>query len=297
MTQISPAFRPLLAAAVLDTAKLKFPVYASIKLDGIRCTIIDGVATSRSLKPLPNRKVQILFGKHKFNGLDGELTCGDPTAYDCFKRTTSMVMSEDSRDSVVFRPFDHCLFPKMAFAQRFELVREIADAEGTMFLVRQHLMRDHHELDAFVQQVLVWGYEGVIVRSPDGIYKFGRSTIKEGILLKIKPFSDTEGTIIGATELFHNANPAFLDERGFTKRSTAKEGKVGTGTLGSFKVKAPCFLEPFEIGTGFTEAERKTFWEQLPSLLGTSVKFKYQALGSYNKPRCPVFLGFRQKGT
>ena len=43
--------KPLLACEEpLDD--VKFPVYVSTKLDGIRCLIIDGVAYSRSLKPI-----------------------------------------------------------------------------------------------------------------------------------------------------------------------------------------------------------------------------------------------------
>ena len=39
--------KPLLACEV-PLEQVKFPVYVSTKLDGIRCLIIDGVAYSRS---------------------------------------------------------------------------------------------------------------------------------------------------------------------------------------------------------------------------------------------------------
>ena len=40
------------------------------------------------------------------------------------------------------------------------------------------------------------GYEGLMLRDPNGIYKFGRSSVKENILLKVKEFMDDEAEII-----------------------------------------------------------------------------------------------------
>ena len=53
--------------------KDKEKMEASPKLDGIRCMIQDGIALSRSLKPIRNEHVQYILGREIFNGLDGEL--------------------------------------------------------------------------------------------------------------------------------------------------------------------------------------------------------------------------------
>jgi DNA ligase-1 len=49
-------------------------------------------------------------------------------------------------------------------------------------------------------------------------------------------------------------------------------------------------------GTGFTEMQRRGFWrpDKLKQLMGKTVKFKYQKHGTKDKPRHPVFLGFRE---
>jgi DNA ligase-1 len=49
----------------------------------------------------------------------------------------------------------------------------------------------------------------------------------------------------------------------------------------------------FEIGTGFTAAHRQEFWEQTTSVVGRIVKYKHFPHGAKDKPRHPVFLGFR----
>ena len=63
----------MLAASCDDIDQLRYPLLATQKIDGIRCLIIDGVAMSRSLKPIPNRYIQSIIGKREYNGLDGEL--------------------------------------------------------------------------------------------------------------------------------------------------------------------------------------------------------------------------------
>ena len=87
--------KPMLAGKATDEQISKLfdqfgEMYASPKLDGIRCMIQNGVALSRSLKPIRNEYIQnILGGMELFNGLDGELIVGDPTAHDVYRTTTS----------------------------------------------------------------------------------------------------------------------------------------------------------------------------------------------------------------
>ena len=49
----------------------------------------------------------------------------------------------------------------------------------------------------------------------------------------------------------------------------------------------------FSIGTGFTAADRTWMWNNRDQLLGKFVKFKHFPIGAKDKPRHPVFLGFR----
>ncbi|KAJ3167037.1 hypothetical protein HDU87_001732 [Geranomyces variabilis] len=153
------------------------------------------------------------------------------------------------------------------------------------------------ELVAYEKIQLAANFEGVMIRSPLGRYKTGRSTAKEGILLKLKQFSDGEAVILEAEELQHNENKKTKNELGDSKRSTKKDGLVNGGTLGSFKVRgmssSPFHDVTFNIGTGFTAQMRTDFWNTRESLVGKIVKFKYFEKGGKNAPRFPVFLGFR----
>ena len=94
-------FKPMLAASCDDIDQLRYPLLATQKIDGIRCLIIDGVAMSRSLKPIPNRYIQSIIGKREYNGLDGELVVGSS-----FQQATSGIMSSDGEPDFTYHVFD-----------------------------------------------------------------------------------------------------------------------------------------------------------------------------------------------
>ena len=81
----------------------------------------------------------------------------------------------------------------------------------------------------YEKEFLEIGAEGVMLRSPTGPYKQGRSTLKEGYLLKVKQFTDAEARVIGFDEKMHNANEADVGELGQTKRSSHAENLIPTG--------------------------------------------------------------------
>jgi DNA ligase-1 len=285
-------FKPMLATAIEDVSTIKFPVLASQKLDGIRATVQGGQLLSRSLKPIPNVFVQAFF-KGLPDGLDGELILGDPFAKDVYRQTVSVVMSDAKPAAGVhFHVFD--MFGSEGFAVRLSRAGECLNS--LCALVDHNIIHNLTELEAMENDLLEAGAEGVMLRKIDGPYKTGRSSLKEGYLLKLKRFKDTEARVIGFFELNHNDNVAFTNELGRTARSSHKENKVGLGALGGLIVVG---LEgdyegvEFRVGTGFDAATRQELWDVAPSLVGEIAKIKYFPSGSKDKPRHPVFLGLR----
>jgi DNA ligase-1 len=287
-------FKPMLASAIEDTSKLRFPVMASIKLDGIRATVQGGRLLSRSLKDIPNKNVQMKFTGLP-NGLDGELIYGDPAHPDCYRNTTSIVMSEDkSAKNIRFLLFD--IFEPGGFEQRFSLLSETAAKFGgfeDLEVVPHTTIANEEELLAVEAFALEKGHEGIMVRSFTGPYKQGRSTEKEGYLLKLKRFKDSEAEILAVIEQMHNGNVAKKNELGHTERSTAKAGMVGKGMLGALSVRDIKTGVEFEIGTGFVQSARIDLWGMKDDLIGKTIKYKYFPTGSKERPRFPVFIGFR----
>lgn len=293
--------KPMLAATLEHVSKVQFPVIASPKLDGIRSLVIQGQLQTRSLKLVPNLHCQKLFGSRQLEGLDGELIVGPPTAKDVYNQTTSGVMSRDGEPDARFWVFDYAAvkYPDgyEKFSKRLERVDDLVRRSKNKAVMKlpQITILNEDELDAFEVQCLGQGYEGVMLRDPNGLYKFGRSTVREGGLLKLKRFEDSEAYIIGAVEQLQNLNEAKVNALGYKERSSHKANKVGKGVLGAFKVRDLKTGVEFEIGTGFNDAQRRDFWANSlgGQLVGEVVKYKYQPVGVKDKPRFPVFIGFR----
>lgn len=275
-----------------DLTSLKFPLLASPKLDGIRFIIFNGFAYSRNLKRIPNRRIQTV-AKTLPHGLDGELISGSPTSPDAWNRTQSCVMKADSTDAFCFHAFD--IVADEPFLDRFTAVRSWCLSNGAHHIcyVPHKIIRSFEELAQYEGKCVREGYEGVMLRSLDGPYKYGRSTAREGSLLKMKRFDDAEARVIGVVEKMHNDNAATKDELGRTKRSSAKAGKRPAGTMGALKCRWLNGIE-FELGTGFSDEERSRLWADRKNFKNWPPrKHKYQGLTPDGKPRFPVDLGFR----
>lgn len=286
--------KPLLAYTVSDLTAVRFPVLASPKLDGVRCVIRDGVAMTRSLKPIPNRHVRAMLTH--LPDLDGELIAGDPAAPDVFARSQSAVMTIEGRPAVTLWAFD-TFGGDAEYLPRLGQVTAAAESDPLDMVrpVIHRMINTAAELAEYESATVAAGFEGVMIRDPAGRYKHGRSTEREGLLGKVKRFLDTEAEVIGVAELQHNSNAAEINALGHAERSTAAAGLVAGGTLGALIVKAAGWAEPFRIGTGFTAAQRAEFWADRESLIGRLAKFKYQPSGTHDAPRFPVFLGFRDR--
>ncbi len=295
--------KPMLAGTAPADHTYRWPVLVSPKLDGVRALVRGGVVLSRKLKPIPNKHVQLMFGHDQYEGFDGELIVGPATDPNVMQATMSGVMSEDGEPDVTFFAFDLWDRPDMPFIRRYQLlegtIAALAAEDYNMTLLRQTAVDCHATLEQCEQAALAAGFEGLMVRDPNASYKFGRSTLREGILLKLKRFEDGEAMILGFEERMHNGNEATVDELGHTKRSTHQANKVGRGDIGAFVCKlmdsdnVPVGVE-FNVGTGFTDEQRADYWARRPDLVGRLVKFKHFAQsGAKDAPRHPVFLGFR----
>lgn len=285
------------------TPKLIFPFYASFKLDGIRCAILNNSAVSRSLKPFPNKFISNTLSNPAFNGLDGELIVGEPTAEDAFRKTMSTVTTKtDEPCEFTYYVFDDFSMPTLPYYERMERLAARIRALPTtkclpygvdVVLVDSQMYGDWEAIEGYERSALSYGYEGLILRSPLSTYKYGRSTAREQGMLKLKRFVDDEAEIIGFDELMRNENEAYKNELGNTKRSSAQDGLVPGNTLGAFVVRSN--HGTFNIGMfkGLTSQDKQEIWNSKENYLGKIVKFSYFPVGVKEVPRHPKFIGFR----
>lgn len=288
-------FKPNLAAkAVLD--ELRYPMLASPKLDGIRAAIVNGKLLSRTLKPIPNKHIRTILESPELEGFDGELIAGDPWSKTAYRDTVSIVMSHDKEPTDVrFYCFDLWNMPHPYHARWHQLEQQgTASWNQRVDVVEQIVINNEAELMAYEASALAKGFEGVMLRDPNGLYKFGRSSMKDQGIVKLKRFVDGEATIIGIEEEMFNGNEAETNELGRTKRSTTAAGLVGKGSMGAIVVEDVETKVVFNIGTGFDAADRVDFWHN--NRIGQIVKYKHFPIGTKDKPRHPVYLGMRPSG-
>ena len=285
-------------AAAADLKKIQYPVLGFPKIDGIRAVIHRKQALSRKLIALPNQFIQGFFNHDRFQGLDGELVVGSPTDPLCIKHSTSGVMSRDGEPDFTFYVFDkwdHNDGYTLRLSEAHYQTQQIR-SRRVRHLAGTYIDRED-DLLAYEAVQLDAGYEGIILRDPHGAYKHGRSTVREGGLLKLKRFQDSEARVLEVVEEQFNGNEAQKDNLGRTKRSSAKAGKVGKGRAGALRVKDLRTGIVFEVGTGMTDADKEEWWvwwnlpeSQRPRRI---VKYKFFAVGMQERPRHPVYLSWR----
>jgi len=288
--------KPMLARDA-DWDTIKYPVFVSKKLDGVRATVQNGVVLSRSLKPIPNKYVQEIFGV--FEGCDGELIVGNEDAEDVFSKTTSGVMSVDGQPDVTFWVFDRIDLADRTYNTRRQgaevRCEALRSSTSNVRVLPVHSVGSEEELRSELLRASEGHWEGLILRHPDRFYKHGRATKSKQELLRIKFFEDDEFVIKGFVEQYENTNEQTTNELGYSSRSSSKAGKKPKGTLGKIIVGNDKWPEDFSVGTGFNDALRKEIWDNQENYLGKIVKVRYQAVGCKDKPRIPSFKGFRDK--
>lgn len=278
----------LAGKAPADLSQLKFPLLATPKLDGIRCLVINGKAVTRTFKPIPNKHIRTCIEALCWDGMDGEILVENRT----FNELSGDVRREDGKPAFYYAVFDYVKHHiRTTYVDRMSHLQELELPEFCRKILPVEV-KDLAELQAFEEKCIEDGYEGAMVRTPGSPYKCGRSSTNEGYLLKIKRFEDDEALIIGVEEMMHNDNVATRDNFGRTERSTNKENMRPAGVMGKLVCRLPTEVV-FEIGTGFTAEERARYWQKRGNLIGKQVKFKHQPSGADEKPRFPVFLGFR----
>ena len=256
---------------------IKFPVYASPKLDGFRCGIANCTPyVGREKSVVVNRDVRSMLSRCALNGFDGELLVGSPTSKHAWAATSSLLRSERPEDchttNVNFYVFDLWNTTKMAYHDRLTLLKAKYNSlpdelKACTTLCDQVYMTNMTDVDNYYHKALDEGYEGIMLRNAAAPYKFGRSTLVSQELIRLKPKEDAEFRIVGFNEL-------------------VSEGKLAN-TLGSLTVAKGSVS--FDVGTGFSASQRKAIWENRCKFLQKPVTVRHCGVVG-KRPRNPVFL-------
>lgn len=172
--------------------------------------------------------------------------------------------------------------PKKSYQDRYNFVSEfiknvtmsISGVVTKIGVVSMFITTDPDKarMERYSKDFVEKGYEGAMMRRIDEPVLLKRSRS----LMKVKSFLDAEALVVGLVE--------------------------GTGKYDGHLGALVCELPPnkdfgvvrFEIGSGFTDEQRKVFWKGRETLPKT-LNFKYQELTDAGIPRFPIFKGFRSE--
>lgn len=297
--------RKFMKAADCEISKLKLPVIVEPKIDGVNGgQLLLNRFTTRTQKPFANNTVTDLFSHPAFYGINGELAVGSLTDGATGRRTTSVVNSyswNTAGEIPILYPFDYVTEETagLGYVRRYDLLkaRMVALPPELAQYVRplpaMKLCRTVDEVLEFHSRMNAEGYEGTVLRDPNGRHKDGRSTANEGLFLRLKDQETAEAIVLRVIEAEENLNPAQINEMGETFRTSHKENKVGKGMAGSFE----CLWEneTITVSAGeLTHEERIRIWENRSNIVGEPITFRFMRYGMKDKPRFPRYVNVRK---
>lgn len=306
-------YEPMLAASLLPSdvvhtdetiyaamQKLKYPVWATLKKDGVRAIRLDGTLKSRTRKLIPNRIIRerslVMPG-----GFDVELW--NPSLE--FNDISGIVRTEcgtiEDANKIEFHVLD--IFSGELYSMRMNDVRiRMRDMLSYVQFQMPYQAGNADQLFHYFNEVEQQDGEGICFRTLNSPYKQGRSTLKEQYLVKYSRFIYEEAIIVGFEEQMENGNPEKRNATGKMKRQTCAENMRPKNTLGALWV-SPLIegaylkdIKQFKVATGFNDRQRKEIWLNRSKYLGQQITYKHKPHGRLNKPRSPIFHGFRGKG-
>jgi len=236
---------------------LVFPVYVQPKLDGIRCLVYekDGQTVFQS------RNHTFFQSFPHIQGIQGLVLDGELYNHSLeFQEITSMVRKKGHPDLSRLEYHVYDIIGDGTFEERLRMIQSVPG-----FVLRNpvetKLVNSVDEIEAYHADCVKRGYEGIMIRTPGGLYRQTRS--KD--LLKYKHFKTEEFKVIGHT-VGKEGIPVF-------------ECAVGERRFG---VMMKSTLE-----------EKQAMLASVESYYGKWLTVKYQELSKDGVPRFPVGIDFR----
>ncbi len=234
--------------------------WVSEKYDGVRA-IWNGkqlVSRGGNIYHAPKWFTQSLPKKK----LDGELWIARQKFEQVVSTVRDKLPDNEAWKKIKFMVFD---MPELTtnFDERLKQIEQTIKKINTPWvrMVKQWKVKSHSILMKELKIITEAGAEGLMLHKGSSLYRGKRS----GDLLKVKPYQDAEAIVIKHLE---------------------GKGKY-TSMLGAMIVEMPDGMQ-FKIGSGFTDAERKT-----PPQIGKTITYQYRGKTKNGIPRFATYLRIR----
>ena len=300
-----------------DLNALRYPIFASQKLDGVRFLIFDGRMYSRNMEPLHPAVTEyfqpvIDWAQESDVCLDGEIWKPDTA----FNTIVSMMAKSEMCPYLSLYVFDmlpiaewYAPKPWTPFRDRVEQYHEwCAEHDPDKRLIRpveQYECEAAIEVRALQRDAKLNGLEGLMLKCPDSVYSHSRATAKQNVFWKLKFWDTIGGKIVGfkqQQQLTDEAreNNTEKSALGRTKRGHRQGDRETVESIGSVEIEITDG-QVFSKGTRFfamwskeaPEIREAMTWDNRSEFIGKHVDVEYQGHGSKDKPRLPRIVRMR----
>jgi len=253
-------------------AKWEPPYIVQPKLDGVRCravwdrelgyTLLS--STESVIESVPHIN-QALNDTGLRAELDGELYTHGSSFEDIVSVSSRTVNLHQEFDKLQYHVFD--VVAEVNQLTRASWLSSNLKAKPPIVMVPTYVANNLEQILNYYVQFLNKGYEGIIVRHTDAIYKRARSTF----VMKFKPKKDDWYKVVGYKEE--------VDKHGEPKNRLG--ALICCGDDGT----------EFSVGSGLTDADREKLWASRDWLAGSFCRVQYQHITpGKGVPRFPIYM-------
>ncbi|MCP4100331.1 MAG: hypothetical protein GY804_12880 [Alphaproteobacteria bacterium] len=303
------SWKPMLATnAKLD--KMKFPIYSSLKLEGVRGEFTPMGLFTRPMKRFNNKLLESKFSKIlKYCAEHGVTLEGEFYRHGVDFSTLSSICrraNHPDTDTLNFYVFDIYFdgAKSCEFEERLPHAHSAVEVinDPSVFLCKQYLHKTVDEVLKFYDEALEDGYEGWVGKDPKGTYKAGRSTVNEGKYVRLKPEETFDGVVIEIVERFENLCESETNELGYMSKKQDKDMKASTGLAAVAIVDSKAFSKPVRVSLsrGILDYQdtkkspsRASIFANKADYIGKNIRFVGFTISGMDLPRSPRFDDWR----
>ena len=289
-----PTFDVMLGTSI-EKVKLKGDerIFISQKLNGTRCAFVGDKCMTRQGKEYIGLQhiiedLQELVGTNMF--VDGELVYKNKeglTDSEAFQKGTGIAMSKDE-DKLDLKLIVFDMFPLNEFWNRQSKETYSERLLNYILPLRNKVASNHFENVSVVPMF----YNGCEHAEIWNWLDYAENNDMEGVILNLDtPYECKRSKNLIKVKKFYTYDLEVVDvEEG--------DGR-NKGTLGALVAKYKD--NTVNVGSGFTDEERKNFWENREDIIGRVIEVKYKEITTDKKTgleslQFPVFCGLREIG-
>lgn len=208
----------------------------------------------------------------------------NPEAFDAKYEGMSIAALTHFHEALRFFPFDGIVLDRPDLTRYEDRIREIKErlkhyVGSECFPVIWSNLETIEDIDEMYDNALKNGWEGLVLTCKDHEYKFGRNSLKQGTILKLKDDArEYDGVVIDvkeSTKVKEDAEKT-VNELGRSVTSKKKDDRIPSGMAKSFVIQ---YDENHTLDVclkGFSHDELANIWNNKDEYIGRH--FKYTAM-------------------